>query len=130
MSSAERDAAGIAQDANDDRLGDFEERIEEFQTRLNLTDDQLDDMRPVMAESFEKILLALDDAGLEQGGGRESLSRRDRIRLGRQIRDIQEETDKEIREILDGDEMEEYEKIQEERREQLRARIQGGGADQ
>ena len=130
MSSAERDAAGIAQDANDDRLGDFEERIEEFQTRLNLTDDQLDDMRPVMAESFEKILLALDDAGLEQGGGRESLSRRDRIRLGRQIRDIQEETDKEIREILDGDEMEEYEKIQEERREQLRARSQGGGADQ
>lgn len=33
----------LAQDISDERLGDFEERIEEFQTRLGLTDEQLDE---------------------------------------------------------------------------------------
>jgi len=118
----------LAQDISDERLGDFEERIEEFQTRLGLTDEQLEEMRPVIAENFEKILLAFDEAGLEQGGGgASSLGRRDRIRLGRQIRGIQEETDKKMRDILTDEQMDEYEEIQEERREELRARIQGGG---
>ena len=118
----------LAQDISDERLGDFEERIEEFQTRLGLTDEQLEEMRPVIAENFEKTLLAFDEAGLEQGGGgASSLGRRDRIRLGRQIRDIQEETDKKIRDILTDEQMDEYEEIQEERREELRARMQGGG---
>jgi len=118
----------LAQDISDERLGDFEERIEEFQTRLGLTDEQLEEMRPVIAENFEKILLAFDEAGLEQGGGgASSLGRRDRIRLGRQIRGIQEETDKKMRDILTDEQMDEYEESQEERREELRARIQGGG---
>jgi hypothetical protein len=33
----------LAQDISDERLGDFEERIEEFQTRLGLTDEQLEE---------------------------------------------------------------------------------------
>lgn len=117
----------LAQDISDERLGDFEERIEELQTRLGLTDEQLEEMRPVIAKNFEKTLQAFDEAGLEQGGGgASSLGRRDRIRLGRQIRDIQEETDKKIRDILTDEQMDEYEEIQEERREELRARMQGG----
>jgi Spy/CpxP family protein refolding chaperone len=117
----------LAQDISDERLGDFEERIEELQTRLGLTDEQLEEMRPVIAKNFEKTLQAFDEAGLEQGGGgASSLGRRDRIRLGRQIRDIQEETVKKMREILTDEQMDEYEEIQEERREELRARMQGG----
>lgn len=118
----------LAQDISDERLGDFEERIEEFQTRLGLTDEQLEEMRPVIARNFEKTLQAFDEAGLEPGGGgASSLGRRDRIRLGRQIRDIQDETDKKIRDILTDEQMDQYEEIQEERREELRARMQGGG---
>jgi Spy/CpxP family protein refolding chaperone len=117
----------LAQDISDERLGDFEERIEELQTRLGLTDEQLEEMRPVIAKNFEKTLQAFDEAGLEQGGGgASSLGRRDRIRLGRQIRDIQEETVKKMRDILTDEQMDEYEEIQEERREELRARMQGG----
>jgi Spy/CpxP family protein refolding chaperone len=117
----------LAQDISDERLGDFEERIEELQTRLGLTDEQLEEICPVIAKNFEKTLQAFDEAGLEQGGGgASSLGRRDRIRLGRQIRDIQEETVKKMREILTDEQMDEYEEIQEERREELRARMQGG----
>lgn len=118
----------LAQGISDERLGDSEERIEEFQTRLRLTDEQLEEMRPVIAENSEKIRLALEEAGLQQGGGgASSLGRRGRIRLGRQIRDIQEETDKKMREILMDEQLDEYEAIQAERREELRARIQDGG---
>ena len=119
----------LAQGISDERLGDSEERIEEFQTRLRLTDEQLEELRPVIAENSEKIRLALEEAGLQQGGGggASSLGRRGRIRLGRQIRDIQEETDKKMREILMDEQLDEYEAIQAERREELRARIQGGG---
>ena len=117
----------LAQDISDERLGDFEERIEELQTRLGLTDEQLKEICPVIAKNFEKTLQAFDEAGLEQGGGgASSLGRRDRIRLGRQIRDIQEETVKKMRDILTDEQMDEYEEIQEERREELRARMQGG----
>lgn len=117
----------LAQDISDERLGDFEERIEELQTRLGLTDEQLEEICPVIAKNFEKTLQAFDEAGLEQGGGgASSLGQRDRIRLGRQIRDIQEETVKKMREILTDEQMDEYEEIQEERREELRARMQGG----
>ena len=117
-----------AQTDEQEQVAELDERVEEFKTRLDLTPDQVERIRPILAESMEQIGAALKEAGVDSdGGGASELSRRKRIRLGRTIRGLQEEVGERMSEVLSDAQMEEYKKMQEERREELRARMQGNG---
>lgn len=101
---------------------ELEQLVEEFRTRLDLTDEQLEAMRAISMEHLQEMGSALREAGVELGGDND-LSRRDRRRLLRRLRGINNDTDDRVEDVLSDEQMDEYKKIQDERRERMRQRI-------
>ena len=118
----------LAQPADPDRLAELEARIEETRQRLNLTDEQIALIEPVLASNFEATMLVLENHGIEidPGAPREQRERpgfRKMRAISRDLQAVREETAAEMAEILTDEQMVEYRAIQEERRSELRDRI-------
>src|SRR5262245_33203864 len=90
------------------------ERLEELKLRLELTPEQVEQIRPVLREEFQK-LKAVRDKYNEQGR-----KRRTRLQMARELRKIQDATDNQLKKILSKKQMEELKKIRQGRREQIR----------
>jgi hypothetical protein len=90
------------------------QRLEQIKERLKLTPEQVEQVRPILADEVEK-LKALREKG---SGG----SRRDRLKMGREFKRIQDDADERLKKVLSKDQMNELKKIRDERREQLRDR--------
>ena len=118
----------LAQQADSDRVAEFEARIEQTKQRLNLTDEQIAQIEPILASSFEATALVLENHGIDLNPGaprdqRERPSFRTMRAIGKDMQAVREETAAEMAEVLTDEQMEEYRKIQEERRVELRERI-------
>jgi hypothetical protein len=92
----------------------FRERLEELKSRLELTPKQIEQIRPVLREELQK-LKAVRDKYNEQ-----DRNRRTRLRMARELRDIQDATDNQLKKILSKKQMEVLKRIRQERREQVR----------
>jgi Spy/CpxP family protein refolding chaperone len=90
-------------------------RVEQFQTRLNLTPEQVAQIRPILEEEAAK----LREIRAKYEG---STTRRDRARMLRELRDVQQSIEKRITPILTKEQQAEWKKIREERRAELRDR--------
>ena len=118
----------LAQQADPDRAAELEARIEQTKQRLNLTDEQLAQIEPILESSFEATALVLENHGIDLNP---DVSRDQRERPGfrkmravsKDLQAVREETAAEMAEVLTAEQMEEYRKIQEERRVALRERI-------
>ncbi|MCG8672825.1 MAG: hypothetical protein MI867_25735 [Pseudomonadales bacterium] len=108
---------------SDEQIEQIEARLEETRTRLNLTPEQQEALEPILRESLEKRLTVLQSHGFSQGN-RPSLNFREKIALGKEMKAIRDETATKVSGILNEEQMAEFEKIQEERREQFRERLQ------
>lgn len=97
-------------------------RIEEVRERLDLTDEQKAALDPVLRKDFERRIAILNEHGVTREGG-EQPSRREARALRRDLKAAKKEAEKEIAGILDDRQMEEYRKIQDEAREEMRERI-------
>ena len=95
------------------------ERFEEVKQRLALTPEQVEQVRPVLEEEAGK----LKALRARYTGGNQS--RRAKVALARELRDIQTAADGRLRKILSSEQMDELKKIREERRAQLRERRRG-----
>jgi hypothetical protein len=96
------------------------QRLQEVKDRLQLTPEQTDQIRPILMEEFQKLKAMRDKYG--DGDGNGSQRPRTRMKMGRELKSIQSETDDKLRTILSKQQMEELKKIREEWREQMRER--------
>jgi hypothetical protein len=90
-------------------------RLEQIQQRLNLTDDQIAKIRPILIEEAGK----LRDVRAKYEG---QTSRQSRRKMLRELRDVQQSIEKRISPILTNQQQKEWKKIREERRDELRER--------
>ena len=118
----------LAQQADPDRAAELEDRIEQTKQRLNLTDEQLAQIEPSLESSLEAKALVLENHGIDLDPDvprdqRERPGFRKMRAVSKDLQAVREETATEMAEILTDEQMEEYRKIQEERRVALRERI-------
>jgi Spy/CpxP family protein refolding chaperone len=91
------------------------QRLEQIKERLTLTPEQVEQVRPIVSDEMQK-LKALREKG--SGGG----SRRDRMKMAREFKRIQDETDDRLKKVLSKEQMNELKKLREERKQELRER--------
>jgi hypothetical protein len=99
------------------------QRLEQIKERLKLTPEQIEQVRPIFADEIQK-LKALRETHSGGAGG----SRRDRLKMGRELKRIQGEADDRLKKVLSKEQMQELKKIREESREKLRERRSNGRA--
>lgn len=115
-----------AQQADPDRLDELDARIEQTRQRLNLTDEQSVQIEPILESNFHASMLVLESHGIDLSVPREQRARpnfREMRAIGKELQAVREETAEEMAEILTEEQMEEYRKIQEERRAEMREQI-------
>jgi Spy/CpxP family protein refolding chaperone len=91
------------------------QRLEQVKERLKLTPEQVEQVRPILTEEVQK-LRALRESN--PGGG----SRRDRLKMARELKRIQDDADDRLKKILTKEQMNELKKLREERRAEMRER--------
>jgi Spy/CpxP family protein refolding chaperone len=91
------------------------QRIEQIKERLKLTPEQVEQVRPILADEVQK-LKALRESN--SGGGR-----RDRRKMAREFKRIQGETDDQLKKVLSKEQMKELKTLRDEWRQQMRDRV-------
>jgi hypothetical protein len=115
--------------ADSEREDLVEERLAEAKARLELSDEQLEQMRPVIEEAVEaqRSILARYGIDLEAEGGPENkLGMREARKLRQDISKVRNKTLEQLEEILTEEQLDEFQKLQEENREMMKKRIRGG----
>jgi Spy/CpxP family protein refolding chaperone len=90
------------------------QRLEQIKERLKLTPEQVEQVRPILSDEVQK-LKALRESN---SGG----SRRDRRKMAREFKRIQDEADEQLKKVLSKEQMNELKKLRDERRQELRER--------
>ena len=120
-------ATAPAQDAGRaERLEVFQQRLEEARTRLDLTDEQVGQVRPILRTEFEALLDVLQEHGIDLQAGSGGAGRLGFLRLRRVQRDLnaaREQTLEDLDDVLTDEQIETYREIQEENRQAMRARL-------
>ena len=110
----------------EDRSAQLEERVAEVRQRLDLTDEQVAQMEPIIESGIEARLLVLEEYGIDPearaSGAQDKLRLRQKRALAKELNEINAEVRDEMSEILTDEQLAEYEKIQEERRAEMRER--------
>ncbi len=112
--------------SQDDRAAQAEEQIRQVLERLDLTDEQIEQVKPILENSFESRRAVMASYGIDiesREGGGEKLGLRKARSMRRDLDKIQEDTNAELKEILSAEQFDELEIIQQERRDQMRERI-------
>jgi hypothetical protein len=91
-------------------------RLEQIKERLQLTPEQVEQLRPILTDEMEQFR-AIRDKYSAGGQGR-----RDRRKMAREIKDIQSRTDEQLKKVLSKQQMDEMKKVRAEWRQQLRDR--------
>ena len=107
--------ATAAQDTSPDtqQVQQVQQRLQEIKERLELTPEQIEKIRPLLTEEIQK-LRALRE---KYDGDEQNLLTR--LRMGRELRAVQNATDEQLKKILSEKQMEEVGKIREEGRERF-----------
>lgn len=116
----------LAQQVDSDQIAEFEARIGQTKQRLNLTDEQVAKIKPVLISRAEASMLVLEENGIDLTVPREQRERpgfRQMQAIAKELLAIREESAEEMAEILSEEQMQEYRKIQKESRAKLRERI-------
>ncbi len=135
--------AGAAQEPGGEQLAQLQERLEEAKARLKLTDEQVEQVRPIFRASTEKQMAVLEKHGIDLrdggasrgdgdarrrgGAGRRGAGNRQDLQqlraLGDDLEALRKETRKELKNVLTKEQFKEFKKMQEENREAMRQRI-------
>jgi Spy/CpxP family protein refolding chaperone len=92
-----------------------EEQLKNLTERLSLTDDQQAKIKPILEDTRSQMMKLMQD---------ESMSRGDKMTKGRSLR---EAGNGKIRDVLTDEQKKKFDSMQEEMRERMRQRQQGGG---
>ncbi|MFO7738044.1 MAG: hypothetical protein R6V46_06225 [Desulfatiglandaceae bacterium] len=115
--------------ADSDREALFEERLAEAKVRLGLSDEQLEQAKPIMKASIEaqQSILARYGIDLEaEGGPKTRIGLRKARQLRNDLAEVRAGTLEQLDDILSDKQVKEFRKIQEERRQSVMNRMRGG----
>jgi len=92
-----------------------EERLEQVIENLELTDEQVEALRPIFQSSFERQAAVLEQYGIDLSDGEQGgkLSRRERRKLKGDLKDEREKTDDAIAEVLTDEQFDAYKEMAE-----------------
>jgi hypothetical protein len=115
--------------AQDDRAAQVEQRMEETKARLNLTDDQFVQIAPVLKNSMEAQRRILSKYGIDPesaGGFKGKLAPRQARAMREELESVRADTLKKLAATLNDEQLDEFKRMQEERKAEMRERIRGG----
>ncbi len=104
----------------------LQRQLQETRTRLNLTDAQAEQVRPILQAALEARLEVLREYGFDlrdDSGSAGRLGFFQARRLRRDLDSVQERTIDELDDVLTDTQLAAYEELQEERRETVRERL-------
>ena len=104
----------------------LQRQLQETRTRLNLTDAQAEQVRPILQAALEARLEVLREYGFDlrdDSGSAGRLGFFQARRLRRDLDSVQERTMDELDDVLTDTQLAAYEELQEERRETVRERL-------
>jgi hypothetical protein len=112
--------------ANEDRAAELEGRMQEAQARLNLSDAQIDQMAPIMERAMQaqKDIMArygMDPEDRNGSGSRPGL--REMRAMNQEMEVVRSDTRAALEPILTDAQMAEFQRMQEERKAQMRERV-------
>lgn len=120
-------AALPAAQAEEDRAAQLEERIAETKARLNLSDEQVEQLTPIVVSGFEAQMAVLEENGIDlenpNPDNRQRLGFRAARKLRKELDAVRENTSDEVEKILSDEQFSEYKEIQAEREERMREMI-------
>ncbi len=126
ISAALAASPASAQPENVDREAvaeQIQQRVLETKERLQITEEQAPVVQEILRESAERRFAILEKYGFGDGE-RPSLSFREKRKLRGEINNVNQDTLGRLSEVLTDDQLQEYKKIQEERRAEMRERLQ------
>jgi hypothetical protein len=103
-----------------------QDKIQQLIEQLQLTDEQLAEIRPVLESHAEQTMTILDKYDIERpqaDGERKSLGLRDARKLKGEMQTLRSETRAQLEGVLSEEQLAEYDKLAQERRAELRERI-------
>jgi len=116
-----------AAQTEEDRAAQFEERIAETKARLNLSDEQVEQLTPILESGFEAQMVVLEKNGIDLKNGdpnnRKKLDFRAARKLRKEMDAVRANTLDEIEKILSDEQFSEYKEIQAERKKKMREMI-------
>ena len=114
----------------DERLAELQQTLEAVREQLQLGDEQVEQLLPLLRESFEGTMTVLEEHGinirsLTEGSSSRRLNLRQLRALRRDLDAVQEAVFEKIEELgfLSEEQFDEFKKIQEEQRGALRERL-------
>ena len=117
--------------AGSDRMAQVEQRMEEVRERLNLSDEQIEQMTPVLEESMEKRQAVLSSYGIDpenRANAKGKLGLRKALAMKKELNAIRTDTLRALDDVLTDGQLEEFKLMQAERQSEMRERIRGGSS--
>jgi hypothetical protein len=112
--------------ANEDRTAELKERMQEAQARLNLSDTQVDQMAPIVERAMQAQKAIMARYGIDpenrDGAGRQP-SLREMRAMSQEMEVVRSDTRAALDPILSDAQMAEFDRMQEERKAQMRERV-------
>ena len=106
---------------------DFLAQMEKTRARLQLTDEQVEQITPVMENHLEQTQIILSKYGIDLDnrgqGERKKLGLSKARQLGKELKTLRAKTTEELSQYLTEKQMATWQDIQQERRQQIRDRI-------
>jgi hypothetical protein len=120
-------AVGSLAIAQDDRAAQAKEQIAQTIERLDLSDEQIEQAKPILEDLRESRQAIMAKYGIDpdnRGGGNKPNPRQLRA-MRTEIEGVQADANAKLRKILSAEQFKELEAIQQEGRDQMRERIRG-----
>ncbi len=114
--------------ADEDRAAQVEQRMEEARTRLNLSDEQVDQVAPLLEESMRAQQNIMESYGIDPGNqaGMEKIGLRQARAMSRELNAVRSSTVDALGGVLTDQQLDEFKAMQEERKAEMRERMRAG----
>jgi hypothetical protein len=120
-------AAAEAESMEGDRVELLDQRVTEAKERLNLTDEQVESVKPMIIASGESMAAVLKKYGIDvtsdKPRAKEKLGLRGARKLGRELDTVRADTLDDLKKILNSEQLAEFKAMQQERKDKMRAQI-------
>ena len=117
--------------ASSDRVAQVEQRMGEARERLNLSDEQLEQMTPVIEESMRKRRAILSSYGVDpenRANAKGKLGLRKALAMKKELNAVRADTLQALDGVLTDEQLEEFKLMQAERQSEMRERIRGASS--
>ena len=98
------------------RMEHAQQRMQETIDELDLTEEQKAQAQPIIEQSLQKQKAILNNYGFTEGGERPELSRKEKRKLGKELREVRQQSKAQLDEILTEEQQQKLEEIREQRR--------------